>query len=133
MSNYLVNIKCDPEDGLDYIFVKMSGIYGAAFMRNWEGLDMLVVRQVWAQELGRYLIDKKILDFALNNLPPDRPPSAIAFRNLCKESPDIFDLETLKGVNALAHKMGEKEYSHMEAFHIFQKRMLDIAKERGVL
>jgi hypothetical protein len=133
MSNYLVNVKCDPDDGLDYIFVKMGAIYGAAFLRNWEGLDMAMVRQVWSQEIGHHLTDKKILDHALKNLPADRPPNAIAFRNLCSSSPDILDLRTLHGVNTLAVRIGESQWSQMESFITFQEKIFAKAKKLGVL
>ncbi len=37
MSNYLLD--CTEDEGLDYIFGKMGAIYGASFVRHWDGVD----------------------------------------------------------------------------------------------
>lgn len=77
------------DDGLDYIFAYMGAVYGASFTRHWEGNNPDIVRDVWKEILGRFLKHKESLDFALQNLPPDFPPSAIAFKNLCNAGPMI--------------------------------------------
>ena len=74
---------CQPEQGLDYIFGKMGAIYGAAFMRHWDGVDINLVRQTWMEILGRYTTYRPIIDWALNHMNPDYPPSALAFKELC--------------------------------------------------
>jgi hypothetical protein len=89
MSNYLETDFCTPEQGLDYIFGYMSAVYGGGFTRNWEQVDPELVRQVWQKELGRFLTYKPLLDYALSHLPPNMPPSAIAFRNTCNAGPSI--------------------------------------------
>jgi len=89
MSNYLETDFCQPDDGLDYIFVMMGAIYGASFNRHWDGMDLGVVRQVWKEKLGRFLTYKPSLDFALDKLKGEFPPSAITFRDLCNLGPEI--------------------------------------------
>ena len=89
MSNYSETDFCTPEQGLDYIFGYMSAVYGASFTRHWEQVEPELVRSVWQKELGRFLTYKPLLDYALSHLPPNMPPSAIAFRNTCNAGPSI--------------------------------------------
>lgn len=89
MSSYLETDFCKPDDGLDYIFVMMGAIYGASFNRHWDGMDLAIVRQVWKEKLGRFLTYKPSLDYALNKLKGEFPPSAITFRDLCNLGPEI--------------------------------------------
>jgi len=89
MSNYLETDFFAPEEGLDYIFAYMQGVYGASFTRHWEQVDPELVRSVWQKELGRFLTYRPLLDYALAQLPPAMPPSAIAFRNTCNAGPAI--------------------------------------------
>ena len=89
MSNYSETDFCTPEQGLDYIFGYMSGVYGGSFTRHWEQVEPELVRSVWQKELGRFLTYKPLLDYALSHLPPNMPPSAIAFRNTCNAGPAI--------------------------------------------
>lgn len=89
MSNYSESDFCDKDSGLDYIFVMMGAIYGSAFNRHWEGMELEVVREVWKQKLGTFLTYKPSLDYALDHLKGDFPPSAITFRDLCNAGPSI--------------------------------------------
>jgi len=89
MSNYLETDFCETEQGLDYIFGRMSAIYGAAFLRHWEGVDHELIRQEWANQLGRFLTYRPSMDFAILHLNDDFVPSAIKFRNLCNQGPRI--------------------------------------------
>jgi hypothetical protein len=89
MSNYLETDFCQAEEGLDYIFGRMSAIYGAAFLRHWEGVDHNLIRQEWANQLGRFLTYRPSMDFAIGKLNEEFVPSAIKFRNLCNQGPEI--------------------------------------------
>lgn len=82
---------CTIEEGLDYVFARMGAIYGATFTRHWEGVNPTLVRQVWANECGRMLTYRPKLDYALKYMNPDRPPSALAFKNLLVSGPAIPD------------------------------------------
>jgi len=96
MSNYLETDFCEPEEGLDYIFGYMSAVYGAGFTRHWENVDPDLVRSVWQKELGRYATYKPSLQHALDCMPARMPPSAIEFRNLCRNGPGIPTKPSLK-------------------------------------
>lgn len=89
MSNYLESDFCTVEDGLDYIFAVLGAIYGAGFNRHWEGMDLGVVRKVWADQLGKFLTYKPSMDYAIKRCSPDYPPSAIKFRDFCNSGPEI--------------------------------------------
>jgi hypothetical protein len=133
MSNYLVIDPVKPEDGLDYIFVYMSAAYGNSFIRQWEGVDSNMVRQVWTKTVGEFLKSKPILDHALNNLPPDFPPSAMAFAELCRKSPDTMDISTLAGINKLADKLQLPRWNDRGRWHEYRQQIIETAKQRGLL
>ena len=82
---------CKPDDGLDYVFGKMSAIYGSVFTRHWEGVDPSLVRQVWKEECGSRLTYRPKIDYALKHMSPERPPSALAFAKLLNDRPRIPD------------------------------------------
>ena len=86
MSDYLESDFTTADNGLDYVFGKMGAIYGATFTRNWESVDLGLVRQTWKEMLGIYATYKPTLDFALNSMDRKFVPSAIEFRELCREA-----------------------------------------------
>lgn len=88
MSNYSNN-DCTQDEGLDYIFGRMSAIYGAAFLRHWEGVDLELVRQEWQRQLGNFLTYRPSMDYAIDRLKGEFPPSAITFREYCNAGPNI--------------------------------------------
>ena len=133
MSNYLIINPVNPEDGLDYIFAKMSAIYGQTFLRHWTDVDANIMRQVWTEELGNYLKSKSTLDKALKKMNGDFPPSAIKFRELCKESTDIFDLTTRIGIDKLAQECLMSEWDEMEHWHLYKERVIKIAKSMNII
>ena len=89
MSNYLESDFCSVEDGLDYTFAVLGAIYGAGLSRHFEGMDLGIVRKVWADQVGRFLTYKPSIDYAIKRCSPDFPPSAIKFRDFCNAGPDI--------------------------------------------
>ncbi len=91
MSTYSPTDFCTPDQGLDYIFARMGAIYGAAFTRHWEHVDLSVVRQTWGELLGKYCTYKPSMDFALGAMNASFVPSALAFRELCAQGPRIPD------------------------------------------
>jgi hypothetical protein len=82
---------CDADTGFDYVFSKMNAIYGATFANHWRDVDPNLVRQVWIEECGRALTYRPKMDYALQHMNPDRPPSALAFKKLLGEAPRIPD------------------------------------------
>ena len=105
---------CDPDAGFDYIFTKMNAIYGAAFEHNWRNVDPDIVRQTWKEACGRLLTYRPKMDYALRNMNPDRPPSALAFAKLLLDGPRIPDkphsmIEHQKTADELAKEKEERE------------------------
>ena len=82
---------CDADSGFDYIFSKMNAIYGATFANHWRDVDPALIRQVWIEECGRMLTWRPKMDYALQHMNPDRPPSALAFKKLLNDGPRIPD------------------------------------------
>jgi len=133
MSNLLIFNPTSSDDGLDYIFGKMMAIYGQSFVRNWQDIDPGLMRQVWTEELGEYLKSKEILDHALKSMDADYPPSAIKFKQLCKTSKDIYDLETRVGVEKLAERLGLQAWDEMKHWSQYKGWVIKEAELRGVL
>lgn len=82
---------CMTEIGLDYLFGKMSAIYGAAFTRHWENIDPMLIRQTWGEILGPYVSYRPALDFALTHMDKTYVPSALAVLELCRQAGRIPD------------------------------------------
>jgi hypothetical protein len=80
---------CDSDSGFDYIFTRMNAIYGAGFARHWDGIDLATVRVEWKRQLGNYLTYRPSMDYAIDRLKGEFPPSAITFREYCNAGPDI--------------------------------------------
>jgi hypothetical protein len=102
---------CDVDSGFDYIFGVMSAIYGSRFTTHWQDVEPAMVRQVWKEQLGRFLTYKPSLDYAIAHLKGEFPPSAITFRELCNAGPNIptkvlFAIEKQKTQSEIAD--GEK-------------------------
>jgi hypothetical protein len=89
MLDYSENDFCSEDEGLDYIFTKLGAIFGATFMRHFDGLQSEVVRQVWKEQIGKFLTYRPSMDFAIQHLNSEFIPSAIKFRELCNLGPSI--------------------------------------------
>jgi hypothetical protein len=110
---------CDPDTGFDYIFSNMSAMFGAAFLNNWREVDPAMVRQVWKQACGIGLTYRPKMDYALQYMNPERPPSALAFAKLLNEGPVIPDK---------LHSMIEKQKTQAELAE--EKRKADEARAK---
>ena len=84
MSNSL-----NPDDGLDYVFARLSAIFGSAFTRHWDGIEPALIRQEWKRQLGNFLTYQPSLDYAIDRLNGDFVPSAIKFREFCNAGPSV--------------------------------------------
>ena len=110
---------CDPDTGFYYIFSNMSAMFGAAFLNNWREVDPAMVRQVWKQACGIGLTYRPKMDYALQYMNPERPPSALAFSKLLNEGPVIPDKP---------HSMIEKQKTQAELAE--EKRKADEARAK---
>lgn len=70
---------------IDQIFGKLTIRFGRDFLGRWEGLDIALVKDDWAEELNG-LSTASILH-ALEHLPRERPPTVDQFRDLCCNAP----------------------------------------------
>lgn len=74
-------------DGLiELVFTKLQVRYGAAWLRQWEGLDMGMVKSDWMQELSGFTRNPAPLLHALTILP-ERAPNVKQFRDLANQAP----------------------------------------------
>lgn len=75
-----------PLQAIDRLFDRLAATYGAAWVRQWAGLESGAVKSLWAHELSGYAGNLKVIAWALENLP-ERCPNLIEFRNLCRQAP----------------------------------------------
>nr|WP_289815053.1 hypothetical protein [Delftia tsuruhatensis] len=68
--------------------------YGATWLRQWEGVDMNLVKSDWGNELSGFARNLEPLRYALRNLP-DRCPNVSQFRAIanCCPLPEFKQLE----------------------------------------
>lgn len=71
---------------IDAIFAKLAVRYGAVWLRQWDGLDMNLVKSDWGSELSGFDGNLEPLRYALRNLP-ERCPNVAQFRALANSCP----------------------------------------------
>lgn len=74
-----------PSAWVDRIHARLLVRYGAAWIRKWEGVPMEAVKADWGEVLGN--ASREAISHALDCLPPDLPPTATQFRDLCRGVP----------------------------------------------
>ena len=77
-----------PSPWVDALFAKLSLAYGVAFQRQYDGLDPDAVKAEWASTLAALRANPKAIAYGLENLAPDKPPTAMQFRAICNRRPD---------------------------------------------
>ena len=75
-----------PAKAVDRLFDRLAAVYGAQWLRQWDGVPMQDVKTAWGHELAVYDNRLDVLAWALDNLP-ERCPNAIAFRAPCRSCP----------------------------------------------
>jgi hypothetical protein len=76
---------------IDRIFSRIGIRYGIEWTRRWEGYEMKAVKADWAQELGGLQQNPTAISHGLDNLPPEKPPTATQFKALCVGAPCYFE------------------------------------------
>jgi hypothetical protein len=76
-----------PANWVSKIFDKLTLIYGREFKARWDGMSIEDVKSDWSHELSGFADKPESIAYALKNLPPDRPPTALQFRDLCRKAP----------------------------------------------
>lgn len=75
-----------PVKAVDRLFERLALTYGAAWVRQWEGLNLNDIKAMWAHELAGYASRLDAIAWALENLPP-KCPNVIEFKHLCRQAP----------------------------------------------
>lgn len=76
-----------PTSWVDKIFEKLALTYGHQFMDRWRGMKVQDVKTDWAGELAGFHDHPEAIAYALANLPADRPPTVLQFRDICRQAP----------------------------------------------
>lgn len=74
-----------PDNWIDALFARLTGLYGNRFTNMWTGIDPNLVRTTWATELAG--MQPSSIKYALEHLPAEFPPSALQFKELCFQKP----------------------------------------------
>lgn len=76
-----------PTAWIDRIFTKLTLVYGRDFTSRWPDEMVPMVKADWAHELTGFKDHPEAIAYALQHLPPDRPPTVLQFRDICRKSP----------------------------------------------
>lgn len=100
---------------IEAIFAKLAVRYGAAWLRQWEGVDIALVKGDWAEELRGFQHDLEPLRYALRHLPA-RCPNVGEFAALarCSPPPEVPRLEAPKASEAVVAAQLAKQSGLMQ-------------------
>lgn len=84
-----------PNPWVERIFLKLSVTYGQAFLRQYDGVDMADVKANWGHELSGFQQHPDAIRYGLENLPPDRSPSVLQFKEICRRTPSHQPIKAL--------------------------------------
>ena len=76
------------ERWVDRLFSRLAVRYGAAWLRQWEGLEIEAVKADWSRVLG-LIVERnpRAVGYVLDNALPQWPPTAHEFLRLCQAIP----------------------------------------------
>lgn len=83
-----------PTKWVEALFTKLTLAYGREFLGRWEGLDVMDVKTDWGHELAGFEAHPECIAYALANLP-ERAPSVMEFRAICRKCPAKPDVARL--------------------------------------
>jgi hypothetical protein len=76
-----------PPHWVDRIFEKLAVTYGREFLGRWDGIPIENVKADWAHELAGFAHLPEAIAHALKNMPADKPPTVLQFRDMCRRAP----------------------------------------------
>lgn len=94
-----------PDEWVSRIFQRLDGIYGQQFrgkysrIENGTDIGIAMAKSAWADELRGFRDFPEAIAYALQNLPTEKAPNAIEFRELCRHAP-----RKQEAVAAIEHK-----------------------------
>jgi hypothetical protein len=65
-------------------------VFGRDFLARYDGLEIEGpegVKAEWADDLAGFQQSPAAIGYALDNIPSDRPPTSLQFRDLCRRAP----------------------------------------------
>lgn len=89
------------------IFERFKIVYGPALTGALIGNtddDLRLVSQGWAEELRNFGPTPQAIKYALDNLPPERPPNLLQFKELCRTG-----LKAMPKPIAVEHKATQEQ------------------------
>lgn len=110
------SINAIPDSWVEKLFERMVGLYGNKFLDMWGKTDLLQVKAIWAQELGKLSRDE-IAKGANALINQEWCPTLPQFIKLCRTDIDVVTAyyEAVNGV--IAREKGEiGEWSHPAIF-----------------
>lgn len=110
------SINAIPDSWVEKLFERMVGLYGNKFLDMWGKTDLLQVKAIWAQELGKLSRDE-IAKGANALINQEWCPTLPQFIKLCRKDIDAVTAyyEAVNGV--VAREKGEMgEWSHPAIF-----------------
>ncbi|HJV73143.1 MAG TPA: hypothetical protein VJ654_02890 [Noviherbaspirillum sp.] len=105
-----------PITWVESLFSRMEAMYGAKFLDMWRGTDAGLVKQLWADEMGKLSTEDLKRGYAAL-MTRDWPPSLPEYVKMCKPSvdPTVAYYEAVNGMQA--REKGEKgQWSHPAVF-----------------
>lgn len=79
-----------PAAWVDRIFQRLTMVFGRDFTSRYDGLEIADVKAEWGEELAGFQQSHWALKFALENLPSDKPPTVLQFRDICRRAPQYM-------------------------------------------
>lgn len=76
-----------PLKWIDEIFRRLSVRYGRDFSLKYENLDPEAVKKDWAEYLVGFSTRPDAIEYALKNLPENKPPNVAEFAAICRRAP----------------------------------------------
>lgn len=61
--------------------------YGREFLGRYDGHDLVPIKQIWADALAGFADKPESIKYAIDNLPSDKAPNHLQFRDLCRKAP----------------------------------------------
>jgi hypothetical protein len=76
-----------PASWVDRIFTRLTLVFGRDFMARYDGLEIDDVKAEWGEDLAGFQQAPDAIRYALENIPSDKPPTSLQFRDLCRRAP----------------------------------------------
>lgn len=105
-----------PITWVESLFARMEAMYGAKFLDMWRGTDATLVKDMWAEEMGKLSTEELKRGFSAL-MTRDWPPSLPEYVKMCKPTIDplVAYYEAVNGTQA--REKGEKgSWSHPAIF-----------------